>query len=108
LIGTAASGEPKPKAPKATARRRASDRGLDSASARIPSKQIQITKQKSLDFLGFIRPNQDFSMGYEQKNKKKSTPVSVCAKTSQGAFHPFLPRPARRARRGSSPRLRKA
>jgi hypothetical protein len=26
----------------------------------IPSK----TKQKSLDFLGFIRPNRGFSMGY--------------------------------------------
>jgi hypothetical protein len=28
------------------------------------------TKQKSLDFLGLIGPNRDFSMGYEQKNKK--------------------------------------
>jgi hypothetical protein len=35
------------------------------------------TKQKSLDFLGFIRPNRDFSMGYGKKIKK-STRVSSC------------------------------
>jgi hypothetical protein len=28
------------------------------------------TKQNCLDFLGFVRPNRDFSKGYEQKNKK--------------------------------------
>jgi hypothetical protein len=28
------------------------------------------TKQKSLDLLGFIWPNPDFSKGYGQKNKK--------------------------------------
>jgi hypothetical protein len=39
-----------------------------------PSK----TKQKSLDLLGFIRLNRGFSMGYEQKNKKKSSRVSSC------------------------------
>jgi hypothetical protein len=31
-----------------------------------------------LDLLGFIRPNRDFSKGYERKNKKKSTRVSGC------------------------------
>jgi hypothetical protein len=31
-----------------------------------------------LDFLGFIRPNPGFSMGYGQKNKKNRTRVSSC------------------------------
>jgi hypothetical protein len=45
--------------------RRAANRFNQSAnsSQANPNK----TKQKSLDFLGFIRPNRDFSMGYEQK-----------------------------------------
>jgi hypothetical protein len=38
------------------------------------------SKQKSLDFLGFIRPNRDFSMGYEQKNKKIDSRLRLCAK----------------------------
>jgi hypothetical protein len=29
-----------------------------------------------LDFLGFIRPNRDFSMGYGEKNKKNSRLLS--------------------------------
>jgi hypothetical protein len=40
----------------------------------------------SLDFLGFIRPNRDFSKGYEQKNKKKSTRVSGCAQNVSRAL----------------------
>jgi hypothetical protein len=41
-----------------------------SARRPSPSKQIQAkpnkSKQKSLDLHGFIRPNRDFSMGYEE------------------------------------------
>ena len=40
------------------------------------------SKQKSLDLFGFIRPNRDFSMGYEQKIKKRLASQVVC-KTSQ-------------------------
>jgi hypothetical protein len=44
---------------------------VDSTCARIRGKQIQIkpnkSKQKSLHLLGFIRPNQAFSMGYDGK-----------------------------------------
>jgi hypothetical protein len=36
-----------------------------------------------LDFLGFIRPNRDFSKGYEQKNKKNRLASQVVCKTSQ-------------------------
>jgi hypothetical protein len=46
------------------------------------------TKQKSLDFLGFIRPNRDFSMGYERKNKKNPLASQVVCKTSQACGHP--------------------
>ena len=35
------------------------------------------SKEKGLDFLGFIRPNRDFSMGYGEKNP---TPVSGCVR----------------------------
>jgi hypothetical protein len=56
------------------------------------------TKQKSLDFLGFIRPNRDFSKGYEQKNKKNRLASQVVCKTSHAsmrslsqAFSPYLP-----------------
>jgi hypothetical protein len=42
-----------------------------------------------LDFLGFIRPNPDFSMGYEQKNKKKSTRVSSCVQSVSSDSHLF-------------------
>jgi hypothetical protein len=37
-------------------------------------------KQNCLDFLGFIRPNRDFSMGYERKNKKTDSRLKLCAK----------------------------
>jgi hypothetical protein len=44
-----------------------------------------------LDFLGFVRPNRDFSRGYEQKNKKNRLASQVVCKTSQRAFgSPFL------------------
>jgi hypothetical protein len=36
-----------------------------------------------LDLLGFIRPNQDFSKGYGQKNKKNRLASQVVCKTSQ-------------------------
>jgi hypothetical protein len=38
------------------------------------------TKQKSLDFLGFLWPNRDFSEGYGEKNKK----VAACLTRLQG------------------------
>jgi hypothetical protein len=38
------------------------------------------TKQKSLDFLGIVRPNWDFSMGCGQKNKKIDSRLKLCAK----------------------------
>jgi hypothetical protein len=44
-----------------------------------------------LDFLGFIRPNRDFLMGYERKNKKKSTRVSGCVQNVSDALSSFLP-----------------
>jgi hypothetical protein len=62
------------------------------------------TKQKSLDFLGFIRPNRDFSMGYGQKNKKNRLASQVVCETSQAPSHFFLARSRqRRAGRGFDP-----
>jgi hypothetical protein len=52
------------------------------------------TKQKSLDFLGFIRPNRGFSKGYEQKNKKNRLASQVVRKTSQTVFLSFSAQPA--------------
>jgi hypothetical protein len=52
----------------------------------IPNK----TKQISLDFLGFIRPNRDFSKGYGQKNKKNRLASQVVCKTSQTALLSLL------------------
>jgi hypothetical protein len=51
------------------------------------------TKQKSLDFLGFIRRNRDFSKGYGRKNKKK-TRVSSCVQNVSGGFFPLSLSPA--------------
>jgi hypothetical protein len=42
-----------------------------------------------LDFFGFIRPNRDFSTGYEQKNKKNRLASQVVCKTSQAQFSSF-------------------
>jgi hypothetical protein len=54
------------------------------------AKSIQInpskTKQKSLDFLGFIRPNRDFSMGYARKNKKIRLASQVVVQGVSRAF----------------------
>jgi hypothetical protein len=36
-----------------------------------------------LDFLGFIRPNRDFSKGYERKNKKNRLASQVVCEMSQ-------------------------
>jgi hypothetical protein len=47
-------------------------RGASKPAQAKPSK----TKQNCLDLLGFIRPNRDFSMGYDGKNKKISSPFS--------------------------------
>jgi hypothetical protein len=67
---------------------------LDSTRARIPPKLIQIKPSKiacfSLDLLGFIRPNRDFSMGCERKNKKNSTRVSGCVQDVSSAHSPIL------------------
>ena len=59
-------------------------------------------KQKSLDFLGFIRANRDFSKGYERKNKKNRLASQVVCKTSHMPSLSFLPwRAAREGRRRS-------
>jgi hypothetical protein len=63
---------------------------MDSTSTRIPSKQIQTKPSKkawiSLDLLGFIRPNRDFSKGYERRNKKKSNSrLKLCAERLIGS-----------------------
>jgi hypothetical protein len=34
------------------------------------------TKEKGLDFLGFLWPNPDFSTGYSRKNKKNFPPLN--------------------------------
>jgi hypothetical protein len=47
------------------------------------------TKQNCLDFLGFIRPNRDFSKGYERKNKKNRLTSQVVRKTSHARYPPF-------------------
>jgi hypothetical protein len=48
-------------------------------------------KQISLDLLGFIRPNRDFSMGYGQKIKKNRLASQVVCKTSHATlFAPFF------------------
>jgi hypothetical protein len=49
------------------------------------------TKQKSLDFLGFIRPNRGFSMGYGRKNKKNRLASQVVSETSQIALFISFP-----------------
>jgi hypothetical protein len=49
--------------PKRSPQRRRFNQSASSVQAK-PNK----TKQNSLDFLGFIRPNRDFSMGYDEKN----------------------------------------
>jgi hypothetical protein len=58
------------------------DSGFNQNASPVQAKPNK-TKQKSLDFLGFIRPNRDFSMGYEQKNKKNPLASQVVCKTSQ-------------------------
>jgi hypothetical protein len=111
LILTAAFGEPKPKAPKGRGPAAAPpDRGPGfNQRANFVQANPNKTKQKSLDFLGFIRPNRDFSMGYEQKNKKNRLAYQVVCKTSQAHLSLVSPSAgARLARRGSSRRLRKA
>jgi hypothetical protein len=42
-----------------------------------------------LDFLGFIRPNRDFSKGYEKKIKKIDSRLKLCAKRLKRSFSPF-------------------
>jgi hypothetical protein len=51
------------------------NRRARSAQAR-PNK----TKQKSLDLLGFIRPNRFFSMRYGESNKKIDSRIKLCGK----------------------------
>ena len=49
------------------------------------------TKQNCLDFLGFIRPNWDLSVGYAKKNKKICSRLhssrGLCAKASFAPAH---------------------
>jgi hypothetical protein len=62
------------------------------------------TKQKSLDFLGFIRPNRDFSMGYGESSKKSSGGVSrdvqnvLTARSPSFSLTPRRPNPESRRR----------
>jgi hypothetical protein len=57
------------------------------------------TKQNCLDLFGLIRPNRDFSKGYEQKNKKNQLASQVVCKTSQADFLSLFPPPSGRFRR---------
>jgi hypothetical protein len=72
------------------------------------AKQFQAkpnkSKQNSLDFLGFIRPNQDFSMGYTD-SKQKSDLVSNYVQNVSEGFPLFSE--ASKMRRRASPRLRR-
>jgi hypothetical protein len=50
------------------------NRGSGSAARFFPSRHKphpSKSKQKCLGLLGFIRPNRDFSMGYDEKNKNQ-------------------------------------
>jgi hypothetical protein len=65
-----------------------------------------------LDFLGFIRPNRDFSMGCEQKNKKIDSRLKLCAKRlnpclarAQSHFSEALQSPASPANRKNIARI---
>jgi hypothetical protein len=60
-----------------------------------------------LDFLGFIRPNRAFSMGYGQKNKKIRLASEVVCKTSQRQF-PRFSSPGRLVGGGLDPAIGKA
>jgi hypothetical protein len=55
-----------------------------------------------LDLLGFIRPNRDFSKGYEQKNKKNRLASQVVHKTSH-ALLSFVSSMRAASGRGSYP-----
>jgi hypothetical protein len=56
------------------------------------------TKQNYLDLLGFIRPNPDVSMGYDDSKASESFLSQVLSQASQ-AFPVFSPgRPSRNAR----------
>jgi hypothetical protein len=57
--------------------------GKYNRNAKTPLTNPNKTKQKSLDLLGFVRPNRDFSKGCEQKNKKNRLASQVVCKTSQ-------------------------
>jgi hypothetical protein len=60
-----------------------------------PNKSKQ-NQANCLDFLGFVRPNRDFSKGYEQKNKKIGLASQVVCKAS-----PALLSPSHADRRGA-------
>jgi hypothetical protein len=66
-----------------------------SRSTRRPNK-IQAnpnkSKQNCLDLLGFIRPNRDFSMSYDESKQKNPVPSRALCKTSQARIpHYFSP-----------------
>jgi hypothetical protein len=76
--------------PCSTPKRSPQRRGFNQSAHSVQAKPNK-TKQESLDFLGFIRPNRDFSMGYDEKNNKKRLPSQVVFKTSQ--VHRIVPSP---------------
>jgi hypothetical protein len=45
------------------------------------------SKQKGLDFLGNVLPNRDFSMSYEQKNKKISSASELAFRVVRRRSH---------------------
>jgi macrodomain Ter protein organizer (MatP/YcbG family) len=55
-----------------------------------PGREFQANpnknKKKSLDFLGFVWWNRDFSMGYAQKKKKNRLASQVVCKLSHGSY----------------------
>jgi hypothetical protein len=77
---------------------RRAGRKCNSAASSVQANPNK-TKQNCLDFLGFIRPNRDFSKGYEQKNKKNRLASQVVFKTSQTLPHSIRRTPVGQGRR---------
>jgi hypothetical protein len=56
-----------------------------------PQTNPNKSKKKRLDWLGFIRPNRDFSMGYSGKNKKTLRSRSGCISNVSATSDPRMP-----------------
>jgi hypothetical protein len=81
---------------------------MDTTRARISAKQIQIipnkSRQKSLDFLGFIWPIWVFSTGHGGKNKKFRSGSARAAGCGRAAATFRPPRGGWRGERSSDKR----